>query len=82
MLVCQNNGYKRLQWGVLKGKGFSIYTLLRAPTSSHFFMVNLSIRIFILILPFLTFYIGPFSNFWRLIPNHKRIVPLALEGHF
>jgi len=31
---------------------------------------------------FLTFYIGPFSNFWRLTSNHKQIVPWTSESHF
>jgi len=33
-------------------------------------------------LPNLTFYARPISNFRRLTPNHKRIVPLASKGHF
>jgi len=77
-----NKRFKNEPRGVLKGEGVPIYTLPRAPISSHFLVVNLSLRIFILILLFLTFYANPFSNFWRSTPNHKQIGPLALEGHF
>jgi len=67
--------------GVLRGEEVSIYTLLRAPTSSHFFVINLLLQIFILILQFLAFYDSSFSNFCRLTPNHKWIAPLASKNH-
>jgi len=70
------------QGGVLRGERVPIYILPKAPTSSHFLVINLSLKIFILILPFLTFYVGSFSNFQRLTPNYKQIAPLASGGHF
>jgi len=65
-----------------RGEGVTFYTPPRAPTSSHLFTVNLSLKIFNLHLPILTFYIGPIFKFWKLTPNHKWIEPMASEDHF